>query len=38
VLTAHRIVVDQGRLIEQEGLYARLAALQFDVDRRLAAE
>jgi len=48
VLNADRIVVlDQGRvvatgnhqkLIEQGGLYARLAELQFDVDGQLAAE
>jgi ATP-binding cassette, subfamily B, bacterial len=47
VLKAERIVVmDEGRvvaigrhqeLIEQDGLYARLAELQFDVDSRLAA-
>jgi ATP-binding cassette subfamily B protein len=47
VLKADRIVVmDEGRvaaigrheeLIEQDGLYARLAELQFDVDSRLAA-
>ncbi len=47
VLKADRIlVIDRGRLvatgshrelIEQDGLYARLAELQFDVDTRLAA-
>jgi ATP-binding cassette, subfamily B, bacterial len=48
VLQADRIIVlDQGRvvasgthqeLVEQDGLYARLAGLQFDVAGRLAAE